>query len=167
MAAAFQALNDTITSPPDLKMEEAQPATATPSTSRPNTAPPPMINEGADDAKTPTTSTFSSALASQKPLPSSPFPQNVQIPKLPEKPIVHRADSHHSGKSADSDDIDMDESDGETAPGEDGAGSDDESSTEDASGQKKSKKSQRFYCTDYPPCNLSFTRSEHLARHIR
>lgn len=26
---------------------------------------------------------------------------------------------------------------------------------------------QRFYCTDYPPCSLSFTRSEHLARHIR
>ena len=32
---------------------------------------------------------------------------------------------------------------------------------------QKKKKSQRFYCTDYPPCNLSFTRSEHLARHIR
>ncbi|KAL4892126.1 hypothetical protein BDV59DRAFT_180901 [Aspergillus ambiguus] len=31
----------------------------------------------------------------------------------------------------------------------------------------KKKKGQRFYCTDYPPCNLSFTRSEHLARHIR
>ena len=32
---------------------------------------------------------------------------------------------------------------------------------------QKKKKSQRFFCTDYPPCNLSFTRSEHLARHIR
>lgn len=31
----------------------------------------------------------------------------------------------------------------------------------------KKKKGQRFYCTDFPPCNLSFTRSEHLARHIR
>jgi hypothetical protein len=31
----------------------------------------------------------------------------------------------------------------------------------------KKKKSRRFWCTDYPPCNLSFTRSEHLARHIR
>ncbi|KAJ9215823.1 transcriptional regulator family: C2H2 zinc finger [Paecilomyces variotii] len=31
----------------------------------------------------------------------------------------------------------------------------------------KKKKGQRFFCTDFPPCNLSFTRSEHLARHIR
>ncbi|KAL1973127.1 hypothetical protein VTN31DRAFT_6669 [Thermomyces dupontii] len=32
---------------------------------------------------------------------------------------------------------------------------------------KKKKKGQRFFCTDFPPCTLSFTRSEHLARHIR
>ncbi|DAA75060.1 TPA_exp: putative C2H2 transcription factor [Trichophyton benhamiae CBS 112371] len=31
----------------------------------------------------------------------------------------------------------------------------------------KKKKGQRFYCTEFPPCNLNFTRSEHLARHIR
>lgn len=31
----------------------------------------------------------------------------------------------------------------------------------------KKKKGQRFFCTEFPPCNLSFTRSEHLARHIR
>jgi len=31
----------------------------------------------------------------------------------------------------------------------------------------KKKKGQRFFCTEYPPCILSFTRSEHLARHIR
>lgn len=31
----------------------------------------------------------------------------------------------------------------------------------------KKKKGQRFFCTDFPPCTLSFTRSEHLARHIR
>ncbi|KAF2805255.1 uncharacterized protein BDZ99DRAFT_574850 [Mytilinidion resinicola] len=29
------------------------------------------------------------------------------------------------------------------------------------------KGNPRFYCTDFPPCNLSFTRSEHLARHIQ
>lgn len=56
----------------------------------------------------------------------------------------------------------MDESDGD-----DGAGSDDDSVNADGSRSNKKKKSQRFYCTDYPPCNLSFTRSEHLARHIR
>ncbi|KIV81961.1 hypothetical protein PV11_04107 [Exophiala sideris] len=37
----------------------------------------------------------------------------------------------------------------------------------DADGASRKKKGQRFFCTGYPPCNLSFTRSEHLARHIR
>jgi C2H2 transcription facotor len=168
MAAAFRSLDDVVLQPTDSKMEgQEQTMVAAPSTPRPGTAPPPVISESADDAKTPTTSTFNAALASQKPLPSSPFPQNVQIPQLQEKPVVRRADSQHSGKSADSDDVDMDESEGETAPGEEGVGSDDESGTEDPTGLKNKKKSQRFYCTDYPPCNLSFTRSEHLARHIR
>lgn len=53
----------------------------------------------------------------------------------------------------------------ESDEGEDG--SDDESVNADGTRSSKKKKSQRFYCTDYPPCNLSFTRSEHLARHIR
>lgn len=44
--------------------------------------------------------------------------------------------------------------------------SDDEGTTVDGKSDKK-KKSQRFYCNEYPPCTLSFTRSEHLARHIR
>ncbi|EPQ61868.1 BgtA-20852 [Blumeria graminis f. sp. tritici] len=35
------------------------------------------------------------------------------------------------------------------------------------SSHKKKGKPQRFYCDEYPPCSLSFTRSEHLARHIR
>jgi hypothetical protein len=38
----------------------------------------------------------------------------------------------------------------------------------DMGGSKVSaKKSQRFFCTDYPPCALSFTRSEYFARHMR
>jgi sulfite reductase beta subunit-like hemoprotein len=45
-------------------------------------------------------------------------------------------------------------------------GSDNESVTSDSRPSKK-KKGQRFFCTDFPPCALSFTRSEHLARHIR
>lgn len=32
---------------------------------------------------------------------------------------------------------------------------------------KKKTKGQRFYCIGYPPCSLTFTRSEHLARHVR
>ena len=63
-------------------------------------------------------------------------------------------------------DMGLDESDGEGGAGDD-AGSDDESVGADSSRSGKKKKSQRFYCTEYPPCSLSFTRSEHLARHIR
>lgn len=62
-------------------------------------------------------------------------------------------------------DVDMDDSDNDGGHDENG-GSDGESVNADGTKSKK-KKSQRFYCTDYPPCNLSFTRSEHLARHIR
>lgn len=57
--------------------------------------------------------------------------------------------------------MDMDESGGENAGSAGDSGSGNEASA------NKKKKTQRFYCTDYPPCNLSFTRSEHLARHIR
>ncbi|OJJ61001.1 hypothetical protein ASPSYDRAFT_146176 [Aspergillus sydowii CBS 593.65] len=46
-------------------------------------------------------------------------------------------------------------------------GSDNESERKENVPPSKKKKGQRFYCTDFPPCNLSFTRSEHLARHIR
>lgn len=63
--------------------------------------------------------------------------------------------------------MDIDESDGEAGEGGDDVGSDDESVSADGTRSSKKKKSQRFYCTEFPPCNLSFTRSEHLARHIR
>ncbi|KAL4873369.1 hypothetical protein BDV12DRAFT_77361 [Aspergillus spectabilis] len=46
-------------------------------------------------------------------------------------------------------------------------GSDHDSDHKGHGPPSKKKKGQRFYCTDFPPCNLSFTRSEHLARHIR
>ncbi|KAH0257177.1 hypothetical protein KCU91_g16509, partial [Aureobasidium melanogenum] len=71
--------------------------------------------------------------------------------------------SVHSHQSSDSQDIDMDDGDDD---GHEQAGSDNESD-DDGKPSRKKKKGQRFYCTDFPPCNLSFTRSEHLARHIR
>ncbi|KAL2826973.1 hypothetical protein BDW59DRAFT_59063 [Aspergillus cavernicola] len=46
-------------------------------------------------------------------------------------------------------------------------GSDHDSDLKEHAPPSKKKKGQRFYCTDFPPCSLSFTRSEHLARHIR
>ncbi|KAK8034463.1 hypothetical protein PG993_009458 [Apiospora rasikravindrae] len=119
-------------------------------------------------ATSPTTPTPTKATFSQRPLPTSPFPQAVQIPEsIDEKTVPHRENSQHSRKSrGDSEDVGMDDSDGE-GHGDDGAGSDDDSINADGTKSNKKKKSQRFYCTDYPPCNLSFTRSEHLARHIR
>ncbi|KAF9871070.1 hypothetical protein CkaCkLH20_11487 [Colletotrichum karsti] len=167
MAAAFRPVNSPL--PTEAKVDDNM--TTSPTTPRPSTAPHPQTPQPVpEDVKTPTKATFgsgsgsgSSGLASQKPLPSSPFPQAVQVPESAEKvKTPTRANSQHSRKSRDSEDIDMDESDGE---GEDG--SDDDSVNADGTKSNKKKKSQRFYCTDYPPCNLSFTRSEHLARHIR
>ncbi|KAM0209214.1 hypothetical protein ACHAQI_006577 [Fusarium lateritium] len=67
-------------------------------------------------------------MASQKPLPSGPFPQGIQVPEQSPKPkMPRRHDSRYSNKSGDSEDIDMDDSDGETGTIDDGAGSDDES----------------------------------------
>jgi C2H2 transcription facotor len=163
MAAAFKPVNNPMT--PEAKKDDhtmATPTTPRPSlSSQPSVASPPM-----EDATTPTKASFaSSALATQKPLPTSPFPEAVQIPEPSDTKVPQRENSQISRKSRDSDEMDMDESDEEGA-GDDG-GSDDESVNADGTRSGKKKKSQRFYCTDYPPCNLSFTRSEHLARHIR
>ncbi|KAI1653406.1 hypothetical protein F4813DRAFT_255963 [Daldinia decipiens] len=123
-------------------------------------------------ARSPTTPTPTKTSFGQRPLPTSPFPQAVQIPESIDerqtpKQTPKRENSQHSRKSrGGSEDVDMDEIDGENH-GDDGAGSDDESVNADGTKSNKKKKSQRFYCTEYPPCNLSFTRSEHLARHIR
>ncbi|ORY67178.1 uncharacterized protein BCR38DRAFT_152522 [Pseudomassariella vexata] len=111
----------------------------------------------------PTTPTPTKATFGQRPLPSSPFPQAVQIPdNIDEKKGPRRESSQISRKSRDSN-MDVDDTDGE-GHGEDGS---EDESIDGSKSSKKNKKSQRFYCTDYPPCNLSFTRSEHLARHIR
>lgn len=50
---------------------------------------------------------------------------------------------------------------------DDSDGPEDGTEQGDAGSTSRKKKGQRFFCTGYPPCNLSFTRSEHLARHIR
>ena len=139
----------------------------TPTTPRPSTAPSiqPQPASRMDDATTPTRATFG-ALANQRPLPAQPFPAAISVPESTQgdnKEPLHRGNSQYSNRSRDSEDHDMD--DGED--GDDGEeGSDEESVNADGTRSKK-KKSQRFYCTDYPPCTLSFTRSEHLARHIR
>lgn len=160
MASAFRAV-----APFGLNSSKNNSTMASPSTPRSNIAPRLEAARSSDDnSVTPTRATFSSAASGQKPLPSSPFPQSVQVPDNTDRP--RRDNSQHSSKSSnrDSVDIDMDESDGD---GDEDGGSDAESLNADGTRSGKKKKSQRFYCTDFPPCNLSFTRSEHLARHIR
>ena len=113
---------------------------------------------------TPTRDSFASH--GKRALPISPFsakfPPNPLTTNPDLQPDNHRDDSKRPTSSQDSQDIDM-------AGSDDGEDVSDTESNDDESGRpsKKKKKGQRFFCTDYPPCNLSFTRSEHLARHIR
>ena len=165
MAATFRSVNQDA----GLNTTDSQAAVMTPSpaTPRANTAPKSDTTRTADDASTPTRATFTAAAAGQKPLPKDAFPQAVQIPEATEK-TKRKTESPHetpASRTRDSMEMDIDESDGEG--GDDDAGSDDESVSADGTRSSKKKKSQRFYCTDFPPCSLSFTRSEHLARHIR
>lgn len=91
----------------------------------------------------------------------STTPTRANFGSLPPKRSLP-TEPHQTTPSADtSQDVSMNGSD------ESRDQSDNESATADNDDPGKKKKSQRFYCVDYPPCALSFTRSEHLARHIR
>lgn len=111
---------------------------------------------------TPTRLSFG-GISGQRPLPTSPFrPSFTRHAEQSVPGALSREHSHHSTQSTGSQDIDMNMSD----EGE-GASDDDESIDAETGRPSKKKKGQKFYCTEFPPCNLSFTRSEHLARHIR
>jgi len=166
--STFHAVNTTLTVP------DALPARAgdetTPTTPRPNSrffA----ASKGADEArvedasaKTPTRNSFAAGLAAQRPLPSSPFVPSRELSETPSnKSERSRQTSHPSTQSvAAKQDVHMGDGDHD-----DKDESDNDSASSDANRPSKKKKGQRFFCTDFPPCNLSFTRSEHLARHIR
>jgi C2H2 transcription facotor len=171
--SGFRAVNTTLSvqDPPPGRLGEE----TTPTTPKPNKffqpeqsadASRPPLDESS--VKTPTRDNFN-GMKAQQPLPSAPFTPPSQEAKpvepasAPQAKVFSRASSHRSTKSLDSniDDMDIDE-DGE---GQNGA-SDNESTTSDSRPTKK-KKGQKFFCTEFPPCTLSFTRSEHLARHIR
>jgi len=157
--ATFRPVNTTLVPDSQGQSEETNPLTP-----RPNTAPNSQAQTmSRDDATTPTRANFGT-LASQRPLPTSgPFPAAVSnLSNDEKKKPLNRGNSQHSTKSQNSEDVDMEDEEGEE--GEEG--SEDESVNADGTRTKK-KKSQRFYCTEYPPCTLNFTRSEHLARHIR
>jgi len=164
--AAFHAVNSSLASrdhPFDYQGEAKTPTTPRPSSAdAPQDHPLPREDESAPN--TPTRHSFGGVIG-QRPLPSSPFsnsvsPQQYGSTQLQQGALT-RENSHRSMQSTGSQDVDMDDSEG----GEDGSG--DESADGESGRPSKKKKGQRFFCTEFPPCTLSFTRSEHLARHIR
>jgi hypothetical protein len=166
--AAFQAVNTTTLTVPGPSSERPGDET-TPTTPRPTTnffpEPQPSDDPRAEDpsARTPTRNSFA-GLGAQRPLPSSTFTPSRDDPDSASREgagALNRENSHRSTQSVDSQDIEMHRDD----DGQDG--SDNESVTSDGTRPSKKKKGQRFFCKDFPPCHLSFTRSEHLARHIR
>ncbi|KAL5120875.1 Up in starvation [Pleosporales sp. CAS-2024a] len=172
--SAFHAVNTTTTTT-TLTVPEPLPGRAgdetTPTTPRPNTSFFPDVKRSDHgrpedpSVKTPTRNTFA-GLAGQKPLPSSPFAPRRDVSETPStKSELSRGNSHRSTQSvASQHDVDVEMADPDD---DDKDGSDNESVTSDSNRPSKKKKGQRFHCTEFPPCNLSFTRSEHLARHIR
>ena len=130
----------------------------------------PLSQPAEDSAPTTPTRWSFSGLNGQRPLPTSPLSNSFNSQPNPtevQPGVLNRGESHHSHRSMpsvssiESQDIDMEQSD------EGEAGSDAESVDGEGGRPAKKKKGQRFFCTEFPPCNLSFTRSEHLARHIR
>jgi hypothetical protein len=167
--STFQAVNTTLTvsdAPQGRPGDETTPTTPRPN-SRFTTESKPVEVVRAEDpsAKTPTRNTFA-GLAGQRPLPSSPFTPSRELSETPStsnKSELSRGNSHRSTHSRTSaQDVQMGEGDED-----DKDASDNESVASDSNRPSKKKKGQRFFCTEFPPCNLSFTRSEHLARHIR
>ena len=148
----------------DYATEATTPTTPRASMPMPSQPVPAPSNQGSTESapNTPTRLSFG-GINGQRPLPTSPFRNSFSSPHQPAiRQDLARGDSHQSLQSNGSQDVDMDESDGE------GDGGSDLESVDPETGRvTKKKKGQRFWCTDFPPCNLSFTRSEHLARHIR
>lgn len=167
MGTTFQSINVGL-GLRDFPQEANTPTTPRAPVTNTSSSPPPQPAHSATESapNTPTRWSFS-GINGQRPLPTSPFSSSFPQPQpstgADQPGPLRRGDSHHSHRSmpsVDSQDIDMDASDREEG------GSDGESIDGDGRPTKK-KKGQRFFCTDFPPCNLSFTRSEHLARHIR
>ncbi|KAI9707051.1 MAG: hypothetical protein M1836_000011 [Candelina mexicana] len=138
----------------------------TPTTPRPGTFPrsesQPTSIADESTPNTPTRNSFG-GVTGQRPLPTSPFngSHKRNSGSLAGKGLLTRENSQRSIHSVESQDVDMEESD------DDEDGSDNDSVGGESGRPSKKKKGQRFFCTDFPPCTLSFTRSEHLARHIR
>ncbi|KAH0543302.1 hypothetical protein FGG08_002365 [Glutinoglossum americanum] len=137
--------------------EDTPPATPRQSNIMNGSQPSTLVDESCPN--TPTRNSFG-GLSGQRPLPDTSFAQRYTETSSTVGNL-RRGNSQRSIQSSGSQDVDMDDSDG------DQDGSENESVDGSPGKSTKKKKGQRFFCTEYPPCTLSFTRSEHLARHIR
>jgi hypothetical protein len=163
--SVFQAVNTELTTENTRNPVEV----TTPTTPRPpSTSLAPSTSSTTHDESSPNTPTRNSfaGISGQQPLPTSSNATSSHEADCPAAAAsstgeTSREGYHRSMESSDSHDVDMDDMDDR----EDG--SDGESIAEDGTKSSKKKKGQRFFCTEFPPCTLSFTRSEHLARHIR
>lgn len=161
----FQAINTTsnaMDQPP--RLEPSTPTTPRPSATTFSPEKSAEVTTEAVDmedvTKTPTKDSFA-GMAAQRSLPKSPLQPHARSDSKMEAPaMLEREGSHRSTQSTDT------THDTEMADAKNGEEVSDTESNSDERPSKK-KKGQRFFCTDFPPCNLSFTRSEHLARHIR
>lgn len=162
--ASFSAVN-TALSVADGAVEGRIGGENTPTTPRPGVRFPEEPAKATPEGSTPSTPTRHSfgGVPGQRALPTE-APSTPALDSPLQREDLHRGDSHRSMRSqqsSDSQDVEMGEDEGEDD------GSDNESVTSDSQRPSKKKKGQRFFCNDFPPCQLSFTRSEHLARHIR
>lgn len=130
------------------------------------TLPPKDRPEELDTPTTPRPSHFPPIIADgiQSTLGDPPFRSSQPSSQGPHEdgPGRHHEHAMDRGNSDDRMSVSMDMDDED-----DQDGSDNDGEPGEADSASRKKKGQRFFCTGYPPCNLSFTRSEHLARHIR
>ncbi|EXU97452.1 hypothetical protein X797_009361 [Metarhizium robertsii] len=149
MAGAFRPVNSSLLGE-SIKEEPMTTCSSSSVTPRPSAAShhPPQPQQSRtlpDDSKTPTRSTFSSAVSDQKPLPNAPFPPTGQASESADG-MPRRENSQHSTKSSrrDSMDVDMDDSDGETgAGGDDGTISDGDSGFPGSRFQRQMRTTER------------------------
>lgn len=124
------------------------------------------LPDDSDPPRTPTRLSHTPSLSEKRPLPDDD-PSSAGAPEqsAPDSsPTPKRPQPQPQQQQSGDADLKMDQD--EDNHGGDHDASDNENQDEEGRPAKK-KRSQRFFCTDFPPCNLSFTRSEHLARHIR
>lgn len=139
-----------------------------------------LRKDGHDDERTPTTPragqrpTFSMSL--QEPTgPSTTEASSHNAPQYQSSthpPSIGPSQSSGATSMAAQEEVRENDDDDENAMDvdptkDDSEGLDDDTEQGETGSTSRKKKGQRFFCTGYPPCNLSFTRSEHLARHIR